>query len=83
MNRLPPIGPRAKGGPALRLPTYANKLSFKAAFVIPTRSPPYFLGVSHVANENKSELRDLLTSLIIIIRSLNLKVVIAFLQCLA
>jgi len=50
---------------------------------MPSRGPQYFLGMGHVAVENKNELRRLLTSSVIIIRSLIVTVVIAFRQCVA
>jgi len=49
---LEPIGSiasnraRAKGGPALRLSTYAKIISFRAACVVPAWGPQYILGVS-------------------------------------
>jgi len=75
LDRLLPIGPRAKGGPTLRLQTYAfNRKCLCSAGAGPT----VFLGVGPVAIENKNELRRLLTPSIIIIRSLTM--VIVFLQ---
>ena len=57
-SRLLPIGPRAKGGPALRLRTYAN-LHFPSKLLMLCRhGPTVFFSVGSVANDNESELRD-------------------------
>jgi len=80
LDRLLPIVPRAKGGPALRLQTDTfNQKCLCSAGVGPT----IFLGMGSVAIENKNELHRFLTPSIIIIRFLIATMVIVFRQCVA